>query len=196
MILGRNFFGRPTLVVARQLLGKKLVREYDGCRLSGVVIETEAYLGPQDSASHAFRGLTARNAPMFGPPGIAYVYLIYGMHHMLNVSTETENVPGAVLLRSLFPTENRDRMAIPGGQPEQSATNGPAKLCRALFIDRQLNGRDLTRGDSLWFEAHLDIPEVKVKTGPRIGIAYARPRERQAPWRFRVSPSDLPKPSA
>jgi DNA-3-methyladenine glycosylase len=194
-ILARDFFNRATLTVARELLGQKLVRMHEGGRLCGVVAETEAYLGPQDSASHAFRGPTARNAPMFGPAGFAYVYFIYGMHHMLNVSTEAENTPGAVLLRAILPVEGAEKMGLPPGRPAKTATDGPAKLCRALFIDRQLNGRDLTRGEILWFEKHRDIPGALVQTGPRIGIAYARAKARQAPWRFRMMPSDVLNPS-
>jgi DNA-3-methyladenine glycosylase len=195
MILGRDFFTRSTLSVARELVGQKLVREYDGERLSGVITETEAYLGSQDSASHAFRGQTPRNAPMFGPAGIAYVYLIYGMHPMLNVSTELEHTPGAVLLRAILPIEGKERMAMPHTRRPNAATDGPAKLCRALYVDRRLNGRDVTRGAVLWFEEHLDIPDPLVQSGPRIGIAYARPEARRAPWRFRIEASALPNPA-
>ena len=102
-ILKKNFFKKDTLLVARELLGTKLVRHYNGRRMSGMVIETEAYLGADDSASHAFRGKTPRNQIMFGPAGIAYVYFTYGMHHLLNVVTEAQNNPRAVLVRAIMP---------------------------------------------------------------------------------------------
>lgn len=159
--LPRAFYERPTLTVARELLGQALVRVLpDGTRLGGIVVETEAYL-PGDRASHAFRGRTARNAPMFGPPGHAYVYLIYGLHHCLNPVTEPAGVPAAVLIRALEPWP---------GTPRAS---GPGLVCRALDIDRTLDGADLT-GGTLRFEATgLAVPETAIACGPRVGVAYA-----------------------
>jgi DNA-3-methyladenine glycosylase len=183
-ILGKDFFGRHTPSVARELLGKKLVRNYKGQLLTGMVIETEAYLGAQDSASHAFRGKTSRNAPMFGPAGLAYVYLIYGLHNMLNVGTETEDVPGAILIRSIVPIAGIACMEALRGCRGKALTNGPAKLCQALAIDRRLHGLDLTRGEALWFENYRIIPQDRIHKGPRIGISYARPKDREAPLRF------------
>jgi len=178
-----TFFGRRSMTVARALLGKKLIRRLNGVTVSGLIVETEAYFGPQDSASHAFKGRTSRNAVMFGPPGKAYIYLIYGLHHMLNVVTEADGVPGAVLLRAVEPLEGRQHMAARRGQTT-NLTNGPGKLCQAFAIDRSLNGWDFSRGNCLWLEACQPLTDEQIATGPRIGINYARPAERQAPWRF------------
>jgi len=185
-ILTHAFFSRDTLTVARELLGKRLVRCCKGQRLSGMVVETEAYLGASDSASHAFRGQTPRNAVMFGPAGAAYVYLVYGMHHMLNVTTEAEGVAGAVLLRAIMPLEGIDKMTALRGGPRRSLADGPGKLCRALGVDLSLYGIDLTRGERLWFETYRDVPSADIVCAPRVGIAYAAPADRRAPWRFQV----------
>ncbi|MFZ0613317.1 MAG: DNA-3-methyladenine glycosylase [Desulfobacterales bacterium] len=185
-ILNRAFFDRDTLTVARELLGKRLVRCCQGQRLSGMVAETEAYLGASDSASHAFRGQTPRNAVMFGPAGAAYVYLVYGMHHMLNVATDAEGIAGAVLLRAIIPIEGIDKMTALRGSTRRGLADGPGKLCRALAVDLSLRGIDLTRGERLWFETYRDVPLTDIVCGPRVGIAYASPVDRQAPWRFQV----------
>jgi DNA-3-methyladenine glycosylase len=186
-LLSRDFFARPTLTVARELLGQRLVRDIAGQRLSGRIVETEAYIGPQDSANHASKGRTRRTEVMFGPPGHAYIYLIYGMHSMLNVVTEPEGFPAAVLIRALEPLENIEAMLAkrPSVRPAHLA-NGPGKLCQAFDIDRTLHNWDLTLGQKLWLEPGEPLPDTAVKTGPRIGIDYARLEDRQAPWRFWV----------
>lgn len=181
-LLEKSFFDRDTLTVARELLGKKLVRPHRGCSFSGIVSETEAYL-PGDSASHAFRGLTERNAVMFGPAGTAYIYRIYGIHFMLNVVTERIGSPAAVLIRALLPVSSTG-MPGAGKADSRHRTAGPGKLCRALSIDLALNGWDLTIGEKLWFEDHAIVPDRSIRTGPRIGIGYAAPLDQEAHRRF------------
>ena len=175
---------RDTLSVAGASLGKKLVRKYRGNILSGLICETEAYLGSMDSASHAFKGKTPRNAVMFGRAGVAYVYFIYGMHYMLNIVTEAEACPCAILIRAIVPLEGIKHMQRYRGRIGKDLTNGPAKLCRALMIDKSLNEWDLTAGEKLWVEDQPNIPERFMKKGPRIGIDYAKPADRRAPRRF------------
>jgi len=182
--LSQSFFGRDTLIVARELLGKTLVRNPDGQRLSGLIVETEAYLGQNDSANHASKGRTPRTAVMFGPPGIAYVYFVYGMHYMFNVVTEAEGAPCAVLLRAIEPLQGRQTMQTLRGHKLHHLTDGPARLCQALAIDRRFNRWDLTQGESLWLEDAPAIPDERVTAGSRIGIAYASTEAQQAPWRF------------
>jgi DNA-3-methyladenine glycosylase len=185
-----DFFAQPTLQVAQALLGQRLVRDLAGQRLSGLIVETEAYIGRQDTASHAHRGRTPRSAVMFGPAGRTYVYLIYGMYAMLNIVTEPEPFPAAVLIRALEPLEglalmrtHRRRGRARAG-PERELTNGPGKLCQALQIDRSLNQWDITLGQQLWLEAGPAIPREAIATGPRLNIDYAAPADRAAPWRF------------
>lgn len=188
----RPFYGRPTLAVARDLLGTVLVRRLPGgSDLRGRIVETEAYIGQEDSASHAHRGRTARTAVMFGLPGIAYIYFTYGMHHMLNVVTEGEGYPAAVLIRALEPLEGIDVMqALRGDRRLRDLTNGPARLCQALAIDRSLNGHDLTSGPPLWIEPGQAVPDADVARTPRIGIGYANAPDREAPWRFLIQGSE------
>jgi DNA-3-methyladenine glycosylase len=171
-ILTRAYFDRPTLTVARGLVGKYLVRVIDGRILAGKIIEVEAYVGPQDKACHASKGRTQRTDVMFGPGGIAYVYLIYGIYHCLNVVTEREEFPSAVLIRAI--------------ELDGELIDGPGRLCRALQIDRRLNRVDLTTGQSLWFEDRGISPERRdVETYPRIGVDYAG-EWAQKPFRFRL----------
>jgi DNA-3-methyladenine glycosylase len=129
--LGREFYARDTLTVARELLGQRLVRVMeDGQRLAGIIVETEAYIGEEDQACHASHGRTPRNAVMYGPAGFAYIYFIYGMYYCLNVVTEQEGFPAAVLIRAIEPTEGIPRMqAYRQGRPLHELTNGPGKLC-------------------------------------------------------------------
>ena len=181
------FFTRPTLTLARELLGRRLVRLVDGQRLSGIIVETEAYIGETDTACHASKGRTPRTAVMFGPPGYAYVYLIYGMYHMLNIVTEAEGFPAAVLIRAIEPVEGLEQMqARRGRQRGANLTNGPGKLCKALAIDRGLNGSPLALEAGLWLEEGTPVSQANVATGPRVGIDYAAPEDRAAPWRFWV----------
>jgi DNA-3-methyladenine glycosylase len=170
--LPRDFFARGTLTVARELIGTVLVHDDGGTVRTGRIVETEAYLGPRDLAAHSARGRTARTEVMFGPPGRAYVYFIYGFWHCLNVVTGAPGVPHAVLLRALEPLAGiTDR------------TSGPGLLCRAMHIDRRLNGADLA-GDVLWLERPAGrSPAVRIGRGPRIGVDYAGEWARR-PWRF------------
>lgn len=158
--LSRAFYDRDTTETARDLLGKCLVHVVDGERRVGRIVEVEAYVGAHDRASHSCRGLTARNAPMFGPPGHAYVYLIYGMYWCMNVVTERECHASAVLLRAVEPVEG-----ITG------RTQGPGLLCRAMGIDKRLNGVDLC-SDTV-FIADDGFTGFRVVKRPRIGVDYA-----------------------
>lgn len=172
--LPRAFYDRPALVVAREALGTVLVRVHpDGRRQAGRIVETEAYDGPEDAASHARSGFGGRARVMFGPAGYAYVYLIYGIHHCLNLVTGPPGYPAAVLIRALEPLEGID-----------GRTNGPGLLCRTLGIDRRVNGLDLT-GDSLYLEdRRLPVRDENLVARPRIGIAFAGEPWVSQPWRF------------
>jgi len=163
--LPRAFFERPTETVARELLGKLLVRTGASPRIARVV-EVEAYLGERDQASHARRGPTPRAAIMFGPAGHLYVYLVYGMHHCMNVVTESDGTAGAVLLRAAEP------LAGPAPFEDRLALTGPGKLCRGLGITREHNGLDLSEGHVL-FLAEDRAPAPRIKRSARIGVAYA-----------------------
>lgn len=173
--------------MARELLGCRLVRVLGGYRLSGIITETEAYIGEEDQASHASVGRTARNEVMYGPPGYAYVYLIYGVHHCLNVVTEQEGFPAAILIRSLQPGEGVDMMRRHRpGWPDSELANGPGKLCQALRIDRTLNGLDLVTGDTLFIERGDSIGEEQIQATPRIGVRGDQ-AALTAPWRFVIT---------
>lgn len=182
--LTRSFYLRPTLQVARDLLGCTLVHMLAGQRLAGRIVEVEAYVGEDDLASHAARGLTQRNRAMYGHGGLAYVYLIYGMHHCLNVVTEDAGFPAAVLIRGIEPLEGIVSMqANRGGRPSLGLTDGPAKLCQALVIDRRLDGHDLTAGDQLWLEAGEPVPARAIRATPRVNVGGDE-RAKTMPWRF------------
>lgn len=184
--LPRDFYARPVPVVARDLLGQRLVRLVDGQRLSGRIVEVEAYGGETDQASHARPGLTRRNAAMYGPPGHAYVYFIYGLHHCLNAVAEPEGSPAAVLIRALEPLEGQAVMRRHRpNRPDRELTNGPAKLCQALAVDKALNGADLCTGEALWIEADDPIADAQVKTGSRINVRGDR-HAQTALWRFTI----------
>jgi len=188
--LERAFFARPTLEVARGLLGARLVRAIRGRRMSGCVVEVEAYIGSGDTACHASRGCTPRTKIMFGSPGRAYVYFTYGMHWMLNVVTEAEGFPAAVLIRALEPLEGVEGMRRRRkARREEDLARGPARLCQALAIDGALNGTDLVRGKDLFLEAGDALADEEVLATPRIGIGYAAARDREALWRFAVAES-------
>ena len=185
--LNRDFFARDTLTVARELLGQRIVRVLDGRRLAGRIVEVEAYVGEADQASHASCGPTRRNAPMYGPPGHAYVYLIYGMHNCLNVVTERDGYPAAVLIRALEPLEGIDEMrARRGGRPDLPLTSGPARLCQALDIDRRFDGADLCApGALLFLEVGAAVPDRTIAASPRVGVRGDE-AALTAPWRFYV----------
>ncbi len=185
-ILRQDFYNRDTLQVAKDLLAKKLVRRHQGLIFSGIIVETEAYLSRSDTASHAFRGKTSRNSVMFGPAGRAYVYFIYGMHYMFNIVTEEKDSPGAILVRAILPLEGLNQMEALRKKTGRDLTNGPAKLCQAMAIDKSLNGWDLTGGKTLWLEDYKTIADTCVRSSPRIGIDYAAPKDRHANLRFFV----------
>ncbi len=186
--LGREFFARHTLLVARQLLGKRLVKLEDGCRLAGYIIEAEAYRGEEDLGCHAKAGRTPRTAVMYGPPGFLYVYFTYGMHWMLNIVTENEGFPAAVLVRAVFPSQGIARMAARrSSQPRRSWTDGPAKLCQAFEIDQRYNNTDACSQESQVFvENGLEIPDSSVTIGPRVGLYSVPEPWKSIPWRFRI----------
>ena len=176
MVLAASFFQRSTLSVARELLGCVLCRHIGRRILRGTITETEAYCGPHDLASHASRGRTPRTAVMFGPPGYAYVYLIYGMHWCLNIVTERAGYPAAVLIRAaLVPNVPADH------------TNGPGKLCRFFKIDKTFNGKLLSRSTGLWIERPAAFRPFTSDRTPRIGVDFAGPYRRKR-WRFVISP--------
>jgi len=183
MMLKRPFYKQSAVTVARNLLGKKLVREYNGALLSGTITETEAYLGIADSASHGYKGLTPRNRVLFGEAGMAYVYIVYGYHFMLNIVTGKVNEPFAVLIRAMEPLDGVGVMTRLRKNSRHLA-DGPAKLCQAIAIDKTFNGWDLTKGELLWIEDYRTIPDNLVKRTPRIGIDYALQQDRDALLRF------------
>ena len=159
--LPRSFYDRDTVEVAHDLLGKHLVHVVGGIERVGRIVEVEAYLGPHDLAAHSARGLTPRTRVMFGPPGHAYVYMIYGMHFCMNVVTQAEGTASAVLLRALEPVRNL-----------AGRTQGPALLCQAMAIDKRLNGHDLV-SDELLIRPDPDASAIRVVKRPRIGVDYA-----------------------
>ncbi len=179
--LERKFFVQPTLKVARELLGKVLVRIYQGKRLSGKVVEVEVYLGPKDRASHAYLGRqTKRNLAEFLVGGHLYIYLVYGMYWQLNISTEVEGKPSCVLIRALEPLEG-----IIG------ETNGPGKLCRALKLDKSFYGEDLCQSKRIWLEEGEKFKSSQIVKAPRVGIDYAGPYWASIPWRFYLKDNEF-----
>lgn len=190
--LERAFFARDTCRVARDLLGCLLVRDLDGQRLAGRVVEVEAYTGWGDMASHGHRGRTPRNAVMFGKAGFSYVYFTYGMHWLLNVVAKppSADYPAAVLIRAVEPVEGLDQIAARrAGRSPREWTSGPARLTMAFGIDGVLNGIDMTAaGSPLHFEPGERVPDTLVKTGPRVGINVPEPWQSK-PWRYYISNS-------
>lgn len=167
--LPRNFYDRPTVDVAKDLMGKLIVhRDGDVTRI-GKIVETEAYLGPHDLAAHSAKGRTPRTEVMFGPPGHAYIYLIYGMYHCLNVVTEEEGHASAVLIRAVEPVQNL-----------LGRSSGPGLLCAAMNIDRSLNGHDLTKachpelGEGFFIMEPDEEEDFVIIKRPRIGVDYAK----------------------
>jgi DNA-3-methyladenine glycosylase len=160
--LPREFYDRKTITVARDLLGKLLVHVSGGVERVGRIVEVEAYLGPHDLAAHSSKGLTPRTKIMFGPPGHAYVYFIYGMYFCMNVVTEREGHASAVLLRAVEPVKNLEGRSC-----------GPGLLCRAMKIDKRLNGHDLL-SDDFFIAAPVSAEAFRTVKGPRIGVDYAK----------------------
>jgi DNA-3-methyladenine glycosylase len=168
-ILTAKFFNRPTLIVAEELLGKYLVRKIGKREVAVQITETEAYDGLKDKASHASRGQTLRNAPMFGSAGNFYVYFTYGMHWMLNIVTGPKNYPAAILIRGT------------------KQVSGPARLTKFLGIDKSLNGKPATKKSGIWFEDRGDLIRQKdTKRAPRIGVNYAGPMWSKKKYRFLI----------
>ena len=183
--LPAGFYDRDPAVVARELLGAVLRHEDELGVVSGRIVETEAYLGPHDPASHSAVGRTPRTWHMFGPPGIAYVYFVYGMHWCVNAVTREEGFGSAVLIRALEPLEGIERMRArrPKARRDAQLCDGPAKLCAALGIDRRFDGAVLTGGSALTIHAGMPVPDERVVVGPRVGITKAV----EWPLRFRTA---------
>jgi DNA-3-methyladenine glycosylase len=182
----RSFFARPTLLVARDLLGQRLVHMRNGLRLAGLILETEAYIGEADLACHARFGRTPRSEVMYGSPGHAYVYFTYGMHWMLNFVTEAEGFPAAVLIRAILPCEGVAIMRRRRGAADAILTNGPAKLTQALGIDKRLNGCDVCARDAVLFvERAPAAPQAEVIRGPRVGLNHTPEPWVSKPWNFK-----------
>lgn len=189
MHLNRKFFNRNTLIVAKELLGKYLVRKVGRKVIRARITETEAYCGVQDKACHASKGLTPRTKIMFGPPGYAYVYMVYGMYHCLNFVTEKEGNPSAVLIRGI--EFNNDALRITNNNSEsvirnKLIINGPGKLCREFKIDKKLNGVDICKSRELWLEdSGIKIVPTQIKRVKRIGVDYAG-KWKDKLWRFYI----------
>lgn len=193
LILSRKFYGRNTLQIAQKLLGCFLVRKIGRKSIKGLITETEAYVGEDDLACHASKGRTPRTEIMYGEAGHAYVYMIYGMYHCLNVVTEKKSFPAAVLIRGIKIINSRHPMSLGRFGRETSDVlggegmelDGPGKLCKFLQIDRKLNGWDLTKGEKLWIEKGIKINPKDIKKSKRIGIDYARHCKHYL-WRFNL----------
>src|SRR5574341_759439 len=184
MPLPRSFYDRPTLTVARELIGARLVRILNGRELVGLITEAEAYIGEEDLGCHAKAGRTPRTAVMYGEPGHAYVYFTYGNHWMLNVVTEREGFPAAVLIRAIQPIEGAEIMSARRGGRD---TFGPGKLCQAMGITKSENGIDLTEStNGLWIEAGLQVPDSLVTKSPRVGLNSVPEPWKSKTWRFLV----------
>lgn len=191
--LPRDFYARPVLTVAREALGKILVHDGPNGRVSGRIVETEAYRGPEDRAAHSYGGRrTARTEAMYGPPGFAYVFFVYGMHWHFNLVTSAEGLPHAVLVRAVEPLEGVELMLTRRKRAAASRdlTNGPGKLCQAFGIDRELYGADLT-GSRLYL---LDGPTPRAERSKRIGVDYAA-EWADKPWRFYDPTSSFVSPT-
>ena len=185
MKIQRSFYAQSTLQVARQLLGKYLVRKHPVGTTVGKIVETEAYVGPHDLACHAAKGRTARTEVMFGGPGHAYVYFIYGVYYCLNIVTEEVGHASAVLIRALEPIEGIELMRKRRGLDElRKLASGPGKLCLAMAIDKALNAADMSRGNVLYVEDRGERA-AKIVARPRIGVDYAG-KWKDKPWRFLI----------
>lgn len=195
--LNREFYNRDSIVVAKELLGKVLVYESGGQKISAKIVETEAYMGIEDKAAHSYGGRrTPRVEVMYGGPGVAYIFLIYGLHCCFNIVTNEADIPQAVLIRAAEPVEGREYMAQRrfGTSYEQltksrrkGLTNGPGKLCGALSINRNVNGEDLC-GNNLYLEEGED-QEFSIVTTKRVGIDYSE-EAKDYPWRFYIKDNE------
>lgn len=188
-VIERGFYDRPAQEVARDLLGCRLVRQLDGARMAGLIIETEAYQGEEDLGCHAVAGRTPRTAVMYGPPGHAYVYFTYGIHWLFNAVTDHEGTPAAVLIRAIYPIEGTELMALnrPHLALKPGWTDGPAKLTQALGITGIFNGIDLCDPSSeLWIETGSGVLDSDVLQTPRVGLNSVPEPWKSIPWRFVV----------
>ena len=188
-LLTKRFFKSATLVVAKKLLGCYLCRRMNKKIIRLKIVEVEAYDGPKDKASHASRGQTQRNAPMFGSAGFFYVYFTYGMHWMLNIVTGPKNYPAAILIRGarLKPGQTGFVRSIRSKQIDLGKVSGPARLTKFLGVDKSLNGKPATRKTGLWFEDRGDlINKNDIKRAPRIGVNYAGPVWSKKKYRFLI----------
>ena len=188
-VLAQTFYDRDVCDVARDLIGRRLVRKGNGGIIAGIIIEAEAYRGEEDLACHAHVGKTKRNAVMYGPPGHAYIYFTYGMHWMLNCVSGPEGFPAAVLLRSILPTDGLKIIAARRHQRGPAEwCNGPAKICQALDLDSRLNGTPLFHQDGiLRIEEGILVPPSIIQTSPRIGLGNTPEPWLSKPWRFFIS---------
>lgn len=174
----RSFYTGPTLRVAKELLGKILVRKIGRRKIFGRIVETEAYMGPQDKASHSYKGkITPRNRAEYMIGGHIYIYLVYGMYWQLNISTNREGKPECVLIRALEPVDKRKKLRI--------VPNGPGKLCQYLKLDKSFYGEDLTKSKRIWFLNNRRVKDSEIVTSTRIGIDYAGEWAKK-PWRFYI----------
>ncbi len=174
-----SFYARPTLKVAKDLLGKYLIRNSAAGRSAAGIVDVEAYIGPEDKACHASKGRTKRTEVLFGKPGFTYVYLIYGMYDLLNFVTERPDFPAAILIRGVEIVEQGNKAL-----PEPIRIDGPGRVCRQLGIDRTLNCVDATIGQSIWVEDRGEhVPRQQIQALPRIGVDYAGEWAHK-PWRF------------
>jgi len=184
--LPASYYNQPTLMLARDLIGKTLWRRDSAGTVAGIIVETEAYISAIDPASHNYRKPSKRSMTMFGEPGRAYVYMTYGMYHCLNVVTEPAGTSAAVLIRAIEPTVGRDIMAArcPSTRNARDLARGPGRLCQALALNRDDNGTDLT-GNALWISLTPDaapFADEQIGTSPRIGISQGQ----DLLWRFYV----------
>jgi DNA-3-methyladenine glycosylase len=184
-VLKKTFFNRPTIIVAQELLGKFLIRKVKKKQIAVIITEIEVYDGLKDKASHASKGINNRTKIMFGHPGIFYIYLIYGMHYILNIVTREKNYPAAILIRGVI--------------SENVAINGPGKLTKLLAINNALNGKKANISSGLWFEDRgIAVSIRQIKKTPRVGVDYAGPKWSTKKWRFiaKVLLHKIPKPPA
>lgn len=183
--LGRDAFNRPTLQVARDLLGKFIVRRHGARRIEAMITEVEAYKGPQDRACHAYGGRrTPRVEPLYAEGGTVYVYLVYGMHWLLNFSTAGRDQPEGILIRAV----------LPGADEEQKLIIGPGRVTRYFGIDKRLDGTDATGSGPMWLEDRgVRVPARSVRRGPRVGVDFAGPYWAARPWRFWIDLEARPR---
>jgi DNA-3-methyladenine glycosylase len=193
--LRREFFLQPTLKVSQALLGKYLIHEYQGRKLGGMIVETEAYIGWRDKAAHSYGGRrTRRNEVEYGSGGHVYIYMVYGLHYQLNFVTAGKDEPECVLIRALEPTDGIDLMRKLRRRQGRASkgiinlTNGPGKLCQALHLDKTLYGYDLCSAGSKFYveDRGAKVPAGRIKKGPRVGIDYAGPYWSKIHWRFQL----------